>query len=222
MEKDLEFEISHLGSTYNVIVFRPKTLKFYEKIDFTQIHFLINSIWFIFYVYKQRSFETPKQILIVPNNDIYLHIVMIFYRPKLPTWSLINQFNFTKDLIWSCICILGVSRIIRFVLIWFDLIWFNLIWLSALRCNMIIRGAQSLDFQINFDGRLMYILYHYTSVSVWIFKKNKNRKQKYSLNLLGLVADTATNTVKKFPWNHCVETSIGAVIDFILWGVEIC
>ena len=61
---------------------------------------------------------------------------------------------------------------------------------------MIIRGAQFLNFQINFDGRLMYILYHYTSVSV---KKNKNRKQKYSLNLLGLVADTATNTVKKFP-----------------------
>ena len=64
---------------------------------------------------------------------------------------------------------------------------------------MIIRGAQFLNFQINFDGRLMYILYHYTSVSVRIFKKNKNRKQKYSLNLLGLVADTATNTVKKFP-----------------------
>ena len=111
--------------TYIVIVFRPKTLKIYEKIDFTQIHFLINSIWFIFYVYKQRSFETPKQILIVPNNDIYLHIVMIFYRPKLPTWSLINQFNFTKYLIWSCICILGVSRIIRFDLIWFDLTWFD-------------------------------------------------------------------------------------------------
>ena len=72
------------------------------------------------------------------------------------------------------------------------------------------------------------ILYHYTSVSVQILKKNENRKRKYSLNR-AIAWIGAYNKVKQlniFPWNHrrrygTLVNSVGRVIDFILWGVKI-